>query len=70
MNYKDTRTIRQYYGMIMGFDYLPKDYETMSRHNQNNVYMIAMWENDNSELEKAINEIEETMSLETGIVYN
>jgi len=70
MNYATERELKIYYSYKMGFDYLPKDYETMSRHDQNNAYMVAMWENDNSELEKAINEIEETMNLETGIVYN
>lgn len=70
MNYKDERTIREVYGCKMGFDYLPSNYDTMDRHKQNNVYMIAMWENDNSYLEKAIEQYEQLQNLETGICYN
>ena len=70
MNYLFERELLIYHNKKVGFDYLPSNYESMSRHKQNNVYMVALWEQDYSMLEKAIEELEQLDNLETGICYN
>jgi hypothetical protein len=42
----------------MGFDYLPMNYDIMSRHKQNNEYMIAMWRNEDEHLQDAMFEFQ------------
>jgi hypothetical protein len=58
MNYKDKRELQKHYNMQMGFDYLPQNYEFMSRHSQNNAYQVAMWFNEENHLDEAISELE------------
>jgi hypothetical protein len=60
MNYYTNRTLEKELGNVkMGFDYLPKNYEFMSRHDQNNAYMTAMWFNEEDELNKVISQYSE-----------
>jgi hypothetical protein len=55
INYEFLREIeKKEYNVRMGFDYLPMNYEFMDRHQQNNKYMCAMWEQENDELENVI----------------
>jgi hypothetical protein len=55
MNYQLLRELeKKEYNVRMGFDYLPMNYEKLDRHQQNNKYMCAMWENEQAELEKVI----------------
>lgn len=54
MSYVFERVMLEKEGYKMGFDYLPKNYEILDRHDQNNKYMFAMWDNENDHLQEAM----------------